>query len=140
LDYGTIARQLANKHILTLDTDNPLLIIDGEEYTYDEYISTPGLYFGEFDTITYDRLSLGDDQAYFDQQLRNRLNEMGMPVGDLDYINIDNLPLDAFSMDLFSADELLNQGSSLVFYNGYDYLGNTVTGAPSFNDFFTQKK
>lgn len=64
---------------------------------------------------------------------------MGMPVGDLDYINIDNLPLDAFSMDLFSADELLNQGSSLVFYNGYDYLGNTVTGAPSFNDFFTQK-
>lgn len=135
----TIARQLANKHILTLDTDNPLLIIDGEQYTYDEYISTPGLYFGEFDTITYDRLALSDDQAYFDQQLRNKLNEMGMPVGDLDYINIDNLPLDAFSMDLFSADELLNQGSSLVFYNGYDYLGNNVTGAPSFNDFFTQK-
>lgn len=136
----TVARQLANKHILTLDTDNPVLIIDGEEYTYEEYISTPGLYFGEFDTITYNRLALEGDRAYFDEQLRARLNELGMPVGDLDYINIDNLPLDVFSMDLFSADELLNQGSSLVFYNGYDYLGNILTDAPSFNDFFTKKE
>lgn len=135
----TIGRQLANRHILTLDTDNPILIIDGQQYTYDEYLSTPGLEFGEFDTIYYDRLFLADDQSYFDQQLRSKLNELGYNVSDLDYINIDNLPLDVFSLDLFSADELLNQGSSLVGYNGYDYLGNLNSSTPSFNDFFTQK-
>lgn len=99
-----------------------------------------GLYFGEFDTITYNRLLLEDDQAYFDQQLRDKLNSLGYNIGELDYINIDNLPLDVFSMDLFSADELLNQGSSLVGYNGYDYLGNKVNGVVSFNDFFTQEE
>ena len=140
INLWTIARQLTNKHILTLDTDNPVLVIDGQEYTYEEYISTPGLYFGEFDTITYDRLLLEDDQAYFDQQLRNKLNELGYNIGELDYINIDNLPLDVFSMDLFSADELLNQGSSLVFYNGFDYLGNRSNDLISFNDFFTQEE
>lgn len=136
ISLWTIARQLTNKHILTLDTDNPILMIDGQQYTYDEYLNTPGLYFGQFDTITYDRLLLGDDQAYFDAQLRSRLNELGYDVGELDFINIDNLPLDVFSLDLFSADELLNQGSSLVFYNGFDYLGNRQD-AVSFNDFFT---
>ncbi|HMX04793.1 MAG TPA: carboxypeptidase regulatory-like domain-containing protein [Chitinophagales bacterium] len=135
----TIARQLTNKHILTLDTDNPILLIDGEQYTYDQYLSNPDLYFGEFDTITYNRLSLANDQAYFDAHLRDKLNSMGYAVGDLDYINIDNLPLDVFDLNLFSADELLNQGSSLVFYNGYDYLGNAQTGTVSFNDFFTQE-
>lgn len=136
ISLWTIARQLTNKHILTLDTDNPILVIDGEQYTYEEYLNTPGLYFGQFDTITYDRLLLEGDQAYFDQQLRSRLNDLGYNVGALDYINIDNLPLDVFSLDLFSADELLNQGSSLVFYNGFDYLGNRQD-AVSFNDFFT---
>ncbi len=136
----TIARQLTNKHILTLDTDNPVLLIDGQQYTYDEYLSTPGLVFGEFDTIFYDRLALADDQSYFDASLRAKLNSLGYNVGELDYINIDNLPLDVFSLDLFSADELLNQGSSLVFYNGFDYLGNRMNNAPSFNDFFTAEE
>ncbi len=135
----TIARQLTNQHILTLDTDNPILIIDGEQYTYEEFLNTPGLEFGEFDTIFYNRLFLADDQSYFDQQLRSKLNDLGYDIGALDYINIDNLPLDVFSLDLFSADELLNQGSALVGYNGYDYLGNQLTKAPSFNDFFTEK-
>ncbi|MEZ5014821.1 MAG: carboxypeptidase regulatory-like domain-containing protein [Chitinophagales bacterium] len=139
INLWTIARQLTNKHILTLDTENPMLVIDGQEYTYEEYLSNPDLFFGTTDTINYNRLFLSEDQSYFDKQLRNRLNEMGYNIGALDYINIDNLPLDVFSLDLFNADELLNQGSSLVTYNGYDYLGNKVNGATSFNDFFTKQ-
>lgn len=138
ISLWTLARQLTNRHILTLDTDNPLLIIDGQQYTYDEYLAS-GLTFGSFDTITYNRLLIEEDQSWFDSQLRARLNEMGIPTGELDYINVDNLPLDVFSLDLFSADELLNNGNALVYYNGYDYLGNKSSENPSFNDFFTEK-
>ncbi|MBC8047797.1 MAG: carboxypeptidase regulatory-like domain-containing protein, partial [Fimbriimonadaceae bacterium] len=134
----TLARQLTNRHILTLDTDHPLLVIDGEQYTYEEYLAS-GLTFGEFDTIFYNRLNIAEDQSWFDTQLRQRLSDMGMGVDELEYINIDNLSLDVFSLDLFSADELLNNGNALVFYNGYDYLGNQLTDNPSFNDYFTEK-
>lgn len=134
----TIARQLTNSHILTLDTDNPILVIDGQEYTYEEYLAS-GLSFSADDTIFYNRLYLEGEQSYFDKQLRERLNEMGMNVGDLDFINIDNLPLDVFSLDLFSADEILNSGNALAVYNGFDYLGNIGSDDASFNDFFTEK-
>ncbi len=134
----TLARQLANRHIQTLDTDNPILVVGGQEYSYEEFLAS-GLEFGQFDTIRYDRLFIADDQSYFDQALRDRLNEMGYNVGQLDFINTDNLPLDALSLDLFSADELLNNGNAFVFYNGYDYLGNKLSSQPSFNDFFTER-
>jgi hypothetical protein len=129
----TLARQLANRHILTLDTENPILVIDGQEYTYDEYLAS-GIDFGEFDTIFYNRLVLEEDQTWFDEQLRAKLG-----VGETDFINVDALPLDVLSLDLFSADELLNNGNAFVFYNGYDYLGNMLTDQPSFGDFFTEK-
>ena len=132
----TLSRQLANRHITNLDTDNPILVIDGQEYSYQEYLDS-GLDFGEFDTIRYDRLFVAEDQTYFDQQLREKLNELGYNISDQDYINIDNLPVDVFSLDLFSADELLNNGNAFVFYNGYDILGNRLTTQPSFNDFWT---
>lgn len=132
----TLSRQLANRHITNLDTNNPIMVIDGQEYTYQEYLDS-GLEFGEFDTIRYDRLFIAEDQTYFDQQLRARLNELGYNVGDLDYINVDNLPVDVLSLDLFSPDELLNNGNAYVFYNGYDILGNQLTSQPSFNDFWT---
>jgi hypothetical protein len=39
---------------------------------------------------------------------------------------------------MFSADDLLNNGNSLVGYYGFDYLGNKVNNV-TFEDFFTQK-
>ncbi len=42
-----------------------------------------------------------------------------------------------FSVDMFSPDELLNDGiSSYVGYNGFDYKGNKLKSQPSFEDFF----
>ena len=39
------------------------------------------------------------------------------------------------ALNMFSADELLNQGSSLVQYYGYDYLGNKPTKKLTVDDF-----
>lgn len=38
---------------------------------------------------------------------------------------------------MFSANELLNNGNSVVSYSGYDHLGNMVRKRPSINDFLT---
>jgi outer membrane receptor protein involved in Fe transport len=40
---------------------------------------------------------------------------------------------------MFSADELLNNGNSYVYYAGYDHTGKVLKDKPSFDDFFTQK-
>ena len=45
-----------------------------------------------------------------------------------------------YDLDMFSADELLNNGGSYVGYYGYDYLGNRLTNQPSFDDFLTKKE
>jgi len=42
-------------------------------------------------------------------------------------------------MDMFSADELLNNGNSYVYYQGYDHTGKILRKKPSFDDFFTKK-
>ena len=113
-----LARQLTNKHILNLDTRNPILV-------YDE--------FGVFqDSISYNRL-VGNDQSYFDENLRANL---GYDVRGTDFINIDELDPSTLSLDMFSPDELFNNGSAYVSYYGYDYLGNVLNKQPSFDDFF----
>src|SRR6185436_550646 len=45
-----------------------------------------------------------------------------------------------YSLSMFSADELLNNGSSLVSYNGYDYMGNVVSGKPGIEKFLNDKQ
>lgn len=125
-------RQLTNTHI-ALDRANPIFIIDGERYTKDQVGGVNGISPSVTDTILYNRISRGD-QNTFDKNLRDRLG-----VGTTDYIDIDALDPSTYSLDLFSADELLNSGTPYVFYSGYDYLGNKQSGQVNFNDFFTKK-
>ena len=40
---------------------------------------------------------------------------------------------------MFSPDELLNSGSSLVYYYGYDIYGNKLTSNPTLKDFFEKQ-
>ena len=40
---------------------------------------------------------------------------------------------------MFSPDELLNSGSSLVYYYGYDIHGNKLTSNPTLKDFFEKQ-
>jgi outer membrane receptor protein involved in Fe transport len=89
---------------------------------------------GPLDTILYDRKFDASAQGAFDKRLRKAL---GLDTNA--YINTDNIDPSVYSLDMFSADDLLNGGTSYVSYTGYDYLGNPVNGQVNFNDFFTAK-
>lgn len=126
-------RQLTNTHI-GLDMNNPVYIVDGQRYTKEQIYGTNGVIFSPDDTIFYNRTIVGD-QSNFDKNLRAKLGKSAT-----DYIAIDELDPSTFSIDMFSADELLNVGgNAFVNYRGYDYKGNRQRGQVNFNDFFTKK-
>ena len=125
-------RQLTNFHIRELDIENPFIV--------------PG---SDLDTVKYYRNYDQITQRTFDINLRKRL---GLPVDGVDFINIDsydynthsinyydkngklhtiNYGENLFSIDMFSADELWNDGiSSYTNYSGYDYKGNKLESRP----------
>jgi hypothetical protein len=125
----TLMRQLANSH-----TDYGRAL--------DESQATLN-YFGSFLQVDYATLNgapgefSGDDaQSYFDYNLRNLLK---MNPDGTEFINVDEIDPSEYSLSMFSADELLNQGNSYVTYYGYDHAGDKIKGRPSFDDFFNQK-
>jgi hypothetical protein len=118
-------RLLANSHIRELDVENP-------------YVSN----FGSFTLVDYDRLnaapgaySADDAQSFFDYNLRNSL---GLNSDGVDWIDLDAQDPNIMTLDMFSADELLNQGNNFVTYFGYDYAGNKLSSRASFDDFFSK--
>ena len=138
----SLMRGLTNFHLSQLDKSNPQLVY------------RDGVFM---DTINYYRKYDQPSQRNFDINLRKKL---GLPIDGTDLINIDsydfanntiqyydqNMKLHStsskdgssiFSIDMFSADELLNNGSNLVFYYGYDYTGKKLNSQPAFEDFFT---
>lgn len=119
----TVGRQLTNAHIKEFDFNNPLFVTDE---------------FGVYqDTINYNRLISIDDQANFDRNLRNKL---GLDPNGSDFINFDAYDPSTFSLDMYSADELLNNGNNLVNYFGYDVYGQKLRGNWSLEDFFNKKE
>jgi outer membrane receptor protein involved in Fe transport len=114
----TIMRQLANRHIEQFDLKNPILVFDEN-----------GVYS---DTINYNRLYSASDQSFFDRNLRAKL---GKPIDGLEWLDVDNFDPSTFSLNMFSADELLNQGSPLVSYFGYDAYGNMLRGKRTIDDY-----
>ena len=131
---------LANFHLSQLDKSNPQLVY------------RDGVFM---DTINYFKKYDQPSQRNFDINLRKKL---GLPVDGTDLIDINSYDFDnntinyydknmklhkatssspIFSIDMFSADELLNNGNNLVSYYGYDYAGNKMSGQPAFEDFFT---
>jgi len=135
LGLWTLMRTLANSHITEFDTkaSNPTLLIDGQRYQYNDP-NRPD--FGYNDTILADRIYNESEQKFFDKNLRAKLNKS---INGTEFINIDALDPSFFSLDMFSADELLNSGAAYENYQGYDYLGNKLKGRTSFNEFFTKK-
>ena len=120
MNLWSIMRQQANKHILERDLSTPYPVFDAN-----------GIYQ---DTINYDRLFIASEQSTFDANFRADHN-----IGQLEFIDIDSYTPDAFSLDMFSQDELLNSGSSLVYYYGYDIYGNKNEANNTLKDFFTHK-
>jgi hypothetical protein len=135
-------RGLTNSQLKDLDLSNP------------QAIYRNGVFM---DTINYFRKYVPTLQRNFDINLRKKL---GLPIDGSDWIDLysynfsnnsinyydRNMQLHTvssagqmFSMDMFSADELLNNGAPIVGYAGYDYMGKKVSGSTSFDDFFTQQ-
>ncbi|MFI5134292.1 MAG: carboxypeptidase regulatory-like domain-containing protein [Chitinophagales bacterium] len=117
-----LAYQLANRHIATLDTKNPIPV-------YDQF----GVYL---DTVKYNPLFVAGDQSFFDKSLRKSL---GLNPNGTDYLDVFSLDPSQLSLSMFSPDELLNSGNNYYFAYGYDYLGNVLTKQPSLDDYFNQK-
>ena len=118
-------RLLANSHIAELDVENPYQSNFGSfsSYDYDRLNAAPGEY------------SATDAQSFFDYSLRDAL---GYDTDGIDYVDLDAVDPNILTLDMFSADELLNNGSSYISYYGYDYAGNKLKSKASFDDFFTQ--
>jgi len=116
----TLMRQLANSHIEQLDKENPIMIYDAD-----------GIFQ---DTVMYNRLYDANTHSFFDKQLREKL---GFDMTGLNWIDIGSYDPTTFSVDMFSADELLNSGNPYVFYQGYDHTGKRLNSKPSFEEFFT---
>ena len=115
-------RSLSNLHLIERDLSNPIPIFNEN-----------GIYQ---DTVHYDQLFLADIQTDFDRNLRDNL---GWDPNGTDYIDIDSYDPSQFNIKMFGQDELLNSGSSLVYYYGYDIYGNKNTANNTLNDFFTHK-
>ncbi|HET6999772.1 MAG TPA: TonB-dependent receptor plug domain-containing protein, partial [Puia sp.] len=115
----TRMRQLANYHLTQLDLANPQQVD-----------------YGTYDAFLYNRYYDASQQKYFDAQVRQKL---GMPVNSTDWIDIDAYGPDFYTLDMFSADDMLLDGNNVVSYFGYDYTGKRQKGNSSFDDFFTKK-
>ncbi|MDY0101697.1 MAG: TonB-dependent receptor [Lentimicrobium sp.] len=138
-----LMRGLTNSHIAQLDVDNPNLV----------YLD--GVFM---DTIYYDRKYDAQSQRVFDINLREKL---GLPVDGTDWIDIDSYDIntqtlnyydengtlrtaalsEALSIDMFTPDELFNNGATLAAYRGYSFDGQRIKSkdTPSFDDFFTKR-
>jgi hypothetical protein len=133
---------LTNAQLKDLDLANPIPVYRDNVF---------------MDTINYNRKYVSTLQRNFDISLRKKL---GLPVNGTDWIDVysydfakgtinyydanQNLKTvkydgDLYSMDMFSAEEVLNNGAPIVYYTGYDYMGKKLTKNPSFDEFFTAK-
>lgn len=142
--YGPVGlwsmmRGLTNFHIEQLDKENPIRVVNAQGIP--------------MDTIIYNRKFDANSQRVFDYNLRKSI---GLNPYGTDWIDIDSYDPNSYTIsyydengvmktanlegdldiNMFSADELLNDGSSLVGYYGYDYTGKKLKSKPSFEDFF----
>lgn len=117
-----LGETLVNNHINGLNFDK----IIGTEIVGSEILG--------FDTLNIYAPAVNtdaNDKFYF--EIRERLG--GVAIDE--YVNLSALDPSLMTLDLFSPQELIDNGR--VSYYGYDYLGNITTENTSFEDFFTAR-
>ncbi|HXP50414.1 MAG TPA: hypothetical protein VN922_10685, partial [Bacteroidia bacterium] len=114
-----IMRQNTNTQISQLDLANPYLVQANQSSTWG-----------------YNRLYNPNVQSQFDKSLRK---ELGLPVNGTQWLDPDSYSPSMYSLSMFSASDLLNNGSSIVSYYGYNYMGGTQSGTPTIDNFFNQR-
>ena len=116
---------------LKLDKTHPYFIINGKQYSLDQ-VNSGVVIPNATDTIVYNYQNVGG--STFDKNLRKKLG-----LSDNADINVDALDPSVFSLNMFSADQILNSGHQIATYYGYTYTGDVQTGTVNFNDFWTKK-
>ncbi len=134
--------QLANKHLSNLDKVTQGDYILNSEHAFDDQDRF-------LDSVSYNVRVDKDQQNDFDRNLRAKLISQGRTdvygnkITENSYIDINSLSPDDLSLDLFSADDLLNKNSAsspYISYLGYDYLGNRTRKRFAINDFLLDKQ
>ncbi len=126
--------QLANSHLDNLERTKSNGIVYGGIHRYDQN----GMFM---DTVDYARRVDKSRQKVFDQRLRDFLissgakDIYGRDITESSNIDINALDPSTFSIDMFSADDLWNEGQSYISYFGYDYKGNKTYKRFSIEDF-----
>lgn len=122
-----LMRQLANAKNSQLDKAHPVFTQSGPQFTPQ-------------DTIKYNRLytpSLDANNNIIPGFFENVRSKLGLKPTD--WLDIDSYDPSVYSLNMFTPDELLNNGNSYTNAFGYDYLGNKLSSQPNFTDFFTKK-
>ncbi|HET6243484.1 MAG: carboxypeptidase-like regulatory domain-containing protein [Bacteroidetes bacterium] len=125
------ARDLANLHIQQRDVANP-------EVVYTEGNPIPTITYKRFNNSPgeYDNFNGDETQSFFDYNLRGKLN---LDQDGLDFLDVDSYDPSLYTLDMFSANELLNEGYNFVSYAGYNHKGERLKGKPSFDGFFNDR-
>jgi outer membrane receptor protein involved in Fe transport len=112
-------RLLANSKNGELDLNNP------------ELVNSNGVFL---DTVNYSYLYQDDGtgKGFFE----NVRDQFGLDYSD--FFDSDAYGPDAYSLALFTPDELYQEGSGVLTNFGYDYLGNKI-GTQSLDAFFNNK-
>ncbi len=135
-----IARQLANFHITELDVNQATLVDSlGRVYVNYERLNTGYAHLSG--TGEYGGQINNDNQSFFDYNLREKLFQEGLISeggAGTDFIDVDKYDPNIYSLDMFSPDELLNQGNSFVSYYGFDHTGQKVRGVTDIDKYFTE--
>jgi outer membrane receptor protein involved in Fe transport len=98
-----------NRHIADLDT-LPQPVISGGRFQ---------------DTINYNRLVNSTAQSTIDRNLRNELG-----VAPDAWIDVDRYDPSTYRLDMFGAEDLFNDGNSILGFYGYNYTGTERINTP----------
>lgn len=121
-----LMRQLSNSRITGVDPSSAII-------TQGSIFGVSGTIVNYADALYAPSTNVDGDNAHgFYENLRDRL---GLRYSDT--VNTDAIDPSQLSLDLFSADELINNGN--VAYYGYDYKGNKQSSSYSLDDFYYQK-
>jgi len=97
------------------------------------------------DTVRFHPLIDPTKQSTFDMNLRNQLissgatDIYGRPITNESRLNVNMFNPNTYSLKMFSATDLLNNGNSYVGYYGYDYIGNIVSGKQGIDKFLNDQ-
>lgn len=130
-ELWTLADQSANNHISNAaDAENPIVDADGNTQLFFDPL-TQRYYTQNQGLIRVDNNGNPTEMSAFATNIRAALGKDAE-----DWVNVHEIRPEDMNLEWFEATTLIQGSQQLVNYYGYDYLGEVVGTATSFNDFF----